>query len=251
MSDNAIGLIVLVGVFGAAMLGMILRPLLSQHHLSADTKDSVKLGMGLVGTMAALILGLLVAAAKSAYDTEKSEVIQLAAKIAFLDRVLASYGPESVEARHLLRSMVESALSRMWPEERVRAAQLDPSGSGAEDLNKAIHKLSPQNELQSAYKSQAVGVTSDIGQLRWLLYEQSGSSISKPLLIVVIAWLAIIFLSWGLFAPLNSVAISALLLAALSVSGAIFLILELDQPFDGMIQISSAPMRNALSHLGK
>lgn len=251
MSDSAIGLIVLVGIFGAAMLGMILRPLLSQHHLSADTKDSVKLGMGLVGTMAALILGLLVAAAKSAYDTEKSEVIQLAAKIAFLDRVLASYGPESVEARHLLRSMVESALSRMWPEERVRTAQLDPSGSGAEDLNKAIHKLSPQNELQSAYKSQAVGVTSDIGQLRWLLYEQSGSSISKPLLIVVIAWLAIIFLSWGLFAPLNSVAISALLLAALSVSGAIFLILELDQPFDGMIQISSAPMRNALSHLGK
>lgn len=251
MNDNTIGLLVLACIFGASLVGMLLRPLLSQHHLSADTKDSVKLGMGLVGTMAALILGLLVAAAKSAYDTEKNEVIQMAAKIAFLDRVLASYGPESVDARHLLRSMVESALIRMWPDERARGSQLDPSGSGTEDLNKAIHKLSPQNELQSAYKSQAVGVVSDIGQLRWLLFEQSGSSISKPLLLVVITWLAIIFLSWGLFAPNNSISICALLLSALSVSGAIFLILELDQPFDGMIQISSSPMRSALAHLGK
>ena len=251
MSDNAIGLIVLVCIFGASLLGMLLRRALSEHHLSADTKDSVKLGMGLVGTMAALMLGLLVAAAKSSYDTEKSEVIQMAAKIAFLDRVLANYGPESADCRALLRRMVESALTRMWPEERSRNAQLDPSGSGAEELHKAIQKLAPRNDVQVSLKSQAVGVTSDLGQLRWLLFEQSGSSISMPLLTVVILWLAIIFLSWGLFAPANAIAVTALLLAALSVSGAIFLILELDQPFDGLIHISSGPMRNALAHLGK
>ena len=251
MSDNAMGLIVLVCIFGASLLGMLLRPALSQQHLSADTKDSVKLGMGLVGTMAALILGLLVAAAKSAYDTEKNEVIQMAAKIVFLDRVLANYGPESADTRVALRRMVEGSLSRIWPEERSHNAQLDPGGSGAEELNKAIQKLVARNEVQLSLKSQAVGVASDLGQLRWLLFEQSGSSIAMPLLIVVIAWLAIIFASWGLFAPFNSIAITALLLAALSVSGAIFLILELDQPFDGLIQISSGPMRNALSHLGK
>ena len=251
MSDNAIGLLVLVCIFGASLLGMLLRPSLAQHHLTADTKDSVKLGMGLVGTMAALILGLLVAAAKSAYDTEKNEVIQLAAKMVFLDRVLANYGPESADTRVLLRRVVEGALSRMWPEERSQNAQLDPIGSGAEELHKAIQKLSPQNDVQLSLKSQAVGVASDLGQLRWLLFEQSGSSLSMPLLIVVISWLAIIFASWGLFAPSNSIAIASLLLAALSVSGAIFLILELDQPFDGLIQISSGPMRNALSHLGK
>jgi hypothetical protein len=105
--------------------------------------------------------------------------------------------------------------------------------------------------MQGSLKSQAVGVASDFGQLRWLLFEQSGSSISMPLLIVVISWLSIIFASWGLFAPSNSIAIASLLLAALSVSGAIVLIPELDQPFDGLIQISSGAMRNALSHLGK
>jgi hypothetical protein len=251
MSDNAIGLLVLVCIFGASLLGMLLRPALSQHHLSPDTKDAVKLGMGLVGTMAALILGLLVAAAKSAYDTEKNEVTQMAAKIIFLDRVLANYGPESADTRLLLRRMVEGAVNRMWPEERSHNAQLDPAGSGHEELHKAIQKLSPRNDVQLSLKSQAVGVASDLGQLRWLLFEQSGSSISMPLLIVVVVWLAIIFASWGLFAPSNAIAIASLLLAALSVSGAIFLILELDQPFDGVIHISSAPMRNALAHLGR
>jgi hypothetical protein len=251
MSDNAIGLLVLACIFGASLLGMLMRPALSQHHLSADTKDSVKLGMGLVGTMAALILGLLVAAAKSAYDTEKSEVTQMAAKLVFLDRVLANYGPESADSRALLRRMVEGSLSRMWPDERSHHSQLEPIGSGAEEVNKAIQKLAPRNDVQGSLKSQAMGVVTDVGQLRWLLFEQSGSSISMPLLIVVISWLAIIFFSWGLFAPSNSIAIAALLLAALSVSGAIFLILELDQPFDGLIHISSAPMRNALAHLGK
>ena len=207
--------------------------------------------MGLVGTMAALILGLLVAAAKSAYDTEKNEVTQMAAKLVFLDRVLANYGPESAETRVVLRRMVEDSLSRMWPDERSHNAQLDPIGSGGEEVQKAIQKLAPRNDVQGSLKSQAVGVVSDLGQMRWLLFEQSGSSISMPLLIVVISWLAIIFFSWGLFAPSNSIAIAALLLAAVSVSGAIFLILELDQPFDGLIHISSAPMRNALAHLGK
>ena len=251
MSDNAIGLLVLVCIFGASLLGLLLRRALSPHHLSADTKDAVKLGMGLVGTMAALILGLLVAAAKSSYDTEKSEVIQMAAKIAFLDRMLANYGPESADTRVSLRRTVEGAVRRMWPEERSTHAQLDPTGSGTEELYNAIQKLTPKNDLQHALKSQAGGVASDLAQLRWLLFEQSGSSISMPLLIVVISWLAIIFLSWGLFAPMNSVAIASLFMAALSVSGAIFLILELDQPFDGLIQISSRPMRNALVHLGK
>ena len=251
MSDNAIALLVLACIFGASLLGMLMRPALSQHHLTADTKDSVKLGMGLVGTMAALILGLLVAAAKSAYDTEKNEVTQMAAKLVFLDRVLANYGPESADTRVVLRRMVEGSISRMWPDERSHHAQLEPIGSGAEEVHKAIQKLAPRNDVQVSLKSQAVGVGSDLGQLPWLLFEQSGRSISMPLLIVVISWLAIIFFSWGLFAPSNIIAFAALLLAAVSVSGAIFLILELDQPFDGLIHISSAPMRNALARLGK
>ena len=251
MSDNAIGLLVLVTIFGASLLGMLLRRALSQHHLSSDTKDSVKLGMGLVGTMAALILGLLVAAAKTSYDSEKKEVTQMAAKIVFLDRVLARYGPESTESRGVLRRVVDNAINRMWPEERSAHAQLDPAGSGQDELYGAIQKLAPKNDSQHSLRSQALGVAGELSQVRWLLFEQSGRSISMPLGVVVIVWLAIIFASWGLFAPNNAVAIIALLLSAVSVSGAIFLVLELDQPFDGIIHISSEPMRNALAHLGK
>src|SRR6185503_5998663 len=94
-------------VFGAALLGMLLRYVLPEHHFSSDTKDTVKLAMGLVATMAALILGLLVASAKSTYDAESSGVTQMAAKIIFLDRVLANYGDETKEARELFRRTVQ------------------------------------------------------------------------------------------------------------------------------------------------
>jgi len=117
-------------------------------------------------------------------------------------------------------------------------------------LPKAIQRLTPQDDAQRAFKVQAAGIASELGQMRWLMFEQAGSSISMPLLLVVIAWLAIIFGSVGLFAPSNATVVASLMLAALSVSGAIFLILELDPPFGGLISIPSKPMTSALSHLG-
>jgi len=225
--------------------------MLPEEHLNPDTKDAVKVGMGLVATMAALVLGLLVASTKGAYDTQKNEVTQMAAKIVFLDRVLANYGSETGETRDLLRRSVGSAINRMWPDRKIsQPAQLDPSATSGEAFFNSIQQLSPQNDAQRSLKSQAVQVTTDVGQMRWLLFEQTESSISLPMLIVLIAWLAIIFMSVGLFASPNATVVIALMLSALSVAGAIFLILELDMPFDGVIQISSAPMRNALNHLG-
>jgi hypothetical protein len=215
----------------------------------SETKDAVKVGMGLVATMAALVLGLLVASTKGSYDAQKNEVTQMAAKTVFLDRVLANYGSETAETRDLLRRSVGSAINRMWPDRKV-AAQLDPSASSGEGIFNSIEKLSPQNDVQSSLKSQAAQIATDLGQMRWLLFEQTESSISVAMLIVLISWLAIIFTSAGLFGPPNATVIIALMLAALSVSGAIFLILELDMPFDGVIQISQKPMYNALIHLG-
>jgi hypothetical protein len=251
MNPHIVALAVVTCVFGAVLLGMRLRAALPAHHLSDETKDAVRIGMGLVATMAALILGLLVASAKGSYDTEKSEVTQMAAKIAFLDRVLVNYGPEAQPARQMLRQAVEGAIVRIWSEAPSGTGPADPSSAWSEALPKAIQKLSPQDDAQRVFKAQAAAVTADLGQLRLLLFEQAGTSISQPLLIVVIVWLAIIFGSVGLFAPWNSTVVIALMLAALSVSGAIFLILELDQPFGGVIQISSASMRNALEHLGR
>ena len=238
-------------LFGAGLLGVRVRAALPEDHLSSETKDAVKVGMGLVATMAALVLGLLVASTKSSYDAQKNEVTQMAAKSVFLDRVLANYGSESAESRDLLRRSVGSAISHMWPDKKSsQAAQLDPSASSGEAFFNSIQKLSPQNDVQRSLKSQAAQIATDLGQMRWLLFEQTETSISVAMLIVLISWLAIIFVSAGLFAPPNATVVIALMLAALSVAGAIFLILELDMPFDGVIQISQKPMYNALIHLG-
>jgi hypothetical protein len=251
MSAIAISFLVFASLFLGVIVGMFLRSMLPEKHLSADSKDTIKLGTGLIGTMAALLLGLLVASAKSSYDTEKGELTQMAGKISFLDRALANYGSETHEARDVLRSSVVKLIDQMWPQDATKTAQLDPATSSGEALFEALHRLAPRTEEQTALKGQALGIAWDIGQTRWLLYSQRESSISMPMLIVVIFWLTTIFVSYGLFAPHNITVVATMILCALSVAGAIFLVLELDRPFGGTIQISNTAIGSALNDLGK
>jgi hypothetical protein len=186
MNPSAVSALVFVCLFGVGFLATRLRAMLPEHHLGTDTKDTVKLAMGLVATMTALVLGLLVASAKGSYDAEKSGVVTMSAKLVMLDKELAHYGPEAAPARGLLRDAVGGMAARLWPNARSKAAQLDPSGNAGDALFDAIENLSPQNDAQRSLKSQAQGGAIDLGQMRWLLFEQSGTSISTPLLAVVI-----------------------------------------------------------------
>src|SRR5215471_3856935 len=251
MNTALTGLIVFGCLVGAVLLGMSLRRLLPEHHLSADSRDVIKLAIGLIATMSALVLGLLVSSAKGSYDTERSEVIQMAAKVAFLDRLLAVYGPEAAEARVRFHGAVKEAVQQMWPEETRQPAQLAPNAQAGNALYGVIQALSPQNDAQRKLKEQAISVGIDIGQLRSLLVAQGVPSISTPMLIILVSWLAIIFLGFSALAPPNITAMLALIVSAVAVSGAIFLILELDQPFSGVIRIPSEPMVNALGQLAK
>jgi hypothetical protein len=233
------------------MLGMALRRILPEHHLSADSKDVIKLGMALTATMSALVLALLINSAKGSYDTQRSEVTQLSANLILLDRVLAHYGPETRTARDLLSHTAAGMIDRIWPEDHYRATAPGPTVPGAEDFYDKIQELTPQNEVQRALQAQALKMSIDLAQTRFMLFEQGGRSIPMPFLVLLIFWVTIIFLSFGLFAPPNATVIATLFLCALSVSGAIFMILELDRPFGGVVQISSTPMRNAIAQLGK
>lgn len=248
MSAIGIGLIVLVCVFGGSILGMVLHTVLPEQHLSADSKDVIKLGMGLIATMSALVLALLTNSAKGSFDTQRNELTQMSANIILLDRVLAHYGPETKDARDLLKGTVNNMINRMWPQEGS-GPQLQPVA--AEAFYDKIQALSPQNDVQRQLQAQAVKISVDIGQSRWLLFEQGGRSIPMPFLVLLIFWVTVIFLSFGLFAPRNATVIVTLFLCALSLSGAIYLILELDHPFGGLVQISSAPLRSALSQIDK
>ena len=236
---------------GAVLVGRMIRRLLPNEHLATESRDGIKLAIGLVSTMAALVLGLLVSSAKSSYDTERSEVIQMAAKVAFLDRVLATYGPEAADARGGFHDTVKDAVKQMWPEEAGLPARLDPNTQTGNALYVAVQNLSPRDDTQRKLKDQATSLTTDLGQLRSLLQAQSVPSISKPMLIILVSWLVIIFLGFSVLAPSNPTVMFAFIISAVAVSGAIFLILELDQPFSGFLRISSEPMVNALNQMAK
>ena len=223
----------------------------SEERLSKSTKDTVKLATGLVSTMSALVLGLLVSSAKSSYDTVRSEVIEMSSKAIFLDRVLAGYGPETAEARVHLREAAEESAARMWPTESRRPIDLNPAREAGNAVYMSIQSLTPKDDTQRNLKTEASNTAVEIGKTRTLLVAQSVPSVSKLMLAVLISWLVIIFFSFSMLAPTNTPAITALMVSALSVCGAILLILELDRPFGGLIGISSEPMRNALAQLAK
>lgn len=253
MSSMSIALIIFACIFGGALCGMVVSMLLPGHHLSKESQDTVKLGAGLVATMAALVLGLLVGSSKSAFDTIDAGITEVGAKTILLDRILAHYGPETMEIRAMVRGNVESALHNLWPEEMSKQAKPDTieKGIGLETIQRKIRELTPTSDNQRLLQTQALQVSSDLAQLRWMLFEKRQKPLPKTLLVVLGFWLAMLYTSYGLFAPRNGTVITVLFVSALSVSGAIFLILEMSGPLDGMIKVSSAPFHKALNSLGR
>ena len=228
---------------------MGLRAIIPQHHLDPDTKDLIKLGVGLIGTMAALVLGLLVATTKGSYDTKKSELAQMAGNVILLDRILAHYGAEAADARDALRTTVAAMVGGGISHNNLEQLGGRPRPDREVVFDK-IQDLTPQTEAQRTLKGQAESLAINLGETRWLLFAQSGTSISAPFLVIVVFWLTVLYLSFGLFAPANGTAFTTLFVSAVSVAGAMFLILELDHPFSGFMQIPDTPLRNALAVLG-
>ena len=254
MSSLAISGIVFACIFGGTLLGMLLRAVLPEKHLNPESRDLVKLGMGLIGTMTALVLGLLIASAKSSFDAQRNGLAQMSGNLIFLDRTLAHYGPESKDVRGMLKASVEDTLQQMWPQESPEAGpKRHSSGTEGkyEGLYEKIQELTPKTDAQRTWQAQALKTAMDIGQARWLLFAKKGSSIPTPFLVIMVAWLTLILASFSLFAPPNLTAFVTLLICALAISSAIFLILELDRPFDGIIQISSASLRSAKEQFGR
>jgi Protein of unknown function (DUF4239) len=248
----SVSLIAFATIFGGAFIGAYLRHGLPAHHLGDATKDIVRLGTGLLGTLSALVLGLPIASANSSYDTQSSYVRRLTANLILLDEILDQYGPESRVARDLLRRSTRPLVDRMWRRSNVDGEKLGPFRASAEaELAYAeIQDLSPTNDTQRSLKNQALQTFTDLAQARLELFARAGSAISTPFLAMLIFWLTIIFASFSLFTPLNPTLIVIICIFALSASGAIYLILELSQPFGGLIQIPSSPLLNALGPVG-
>jgi hypothetical protein len=250
MNDLVVSAIVFACIFGGALLGYLLRASLPKGDLSAETRDAVKVATGTIATMTAVVLGLLLAAAKGFYDNQSHEVTEMSARIVLLDRMLAHYGPEAKGARDALRDSAVRLLDKMWMRPGAVSTQVEPAMAGEVVYDK-IQELSPQNELQRSLHDRALNLAVEIGQIRWLMFEQASLPISKTMLAVVIFCLTITFTGFSLHAAPNPTVIVTLVLCALAVSSTLFLILEMYQPLQGVVRISSDPLRNAIAHLGQ
>src|SRR5262245_52391747 len=251
MNEEFTPLVVAGFLVVACLLGRTLNHFMPQHYLTAETKDSMKLAVGWVATMSALILGLLVNSAKTNYDAQRNTVIQLSAKVSLLDRGLALYGPETSEARGSLRAATEDLVSNLWPENSEVKPLLSPEAQAGASIYIGVSTLSPRDDTQRMLKTQCLTLVTQIGELRALMVAQAVTYISRPLLVILVAWLVVVFLTFSVIAPRSVTALTILIVSALSISGAIFLILELDRPFSGLIRIPNEPLLRALSTMGK
>lgn len=252
MSSLQTSLIALACLTAGFLLGVWLQYRLPDHHLSKESQDTVKLGTGIVATMSALVLGLLVSSAKSSFDLMNVSIAQNGARIIQFDHLLAEYGPETRTIRAQLKQSIAERVEKVWI----------PSGSGESglravekstailDMQTALRGLTPRNELQRSALNQALQICNEMWQNRLLVIEEQQEPLPPVFLVLLVFWLTMLFLSFGLFAPGNATVFGVLLVCALSVSSAIFLTLEMNHPLDGFIRASNAPLVKALELIG-
>lgn len=253
MTEFEIVLVVFAVVLGATLLGVGLRPYLVKHELDDQTKDVVRLAMGFVGTMAALVIGLLLYSAKGSYEDQRAALEDIAVSLALLDATLDQYGPESNVARGTIRDVAALMIDRLWPDDVGT-----PSSLGSAEMTEAGHRiydelldLEPKDDAQQLLKLQSLQLGITLTRDRLMLIAQHGTRDIPPLFIVVLtAWLCVLFTSFGLFGKPNVTVIGSLLLSGMAVSGAMFLILELDRPFQGLIEIPAEALKQVYANLG-
>lgn len=251
MRSILISSMVFLVVFSGALVGIRLQRVLPENQLGAEAKDVIRVATGLLVTMTALVLGMLVSTANSAYQDRKNELAEMGSNFVLVDGLLASYGPQSQAIRLELRGLAENGLERIWPSRASEGPQLRPKDN-SQLFYDQLEMLVPKNETQAATKAAAISAAISLRHTYWLMFlgtEQS--SLSLPLLGVVVLWLTFIFTSFGLFAPGTRTILVTLLACALAVSGAVFIIMAMYTPFSGVMKISSAPIRNALSVMGQ
>jgi hypothetical protein len=251
MSAVGISAIAFASIFGAALLGMLLRSIVPERYLSAESKEVVTLGAGMIVTMSAMLLGLLISSTRTSYEEKRTQVIRMTAHVIELDLLLKDYGPEAQPARQVMRDAVPAMIESIWRENasRFRADANAVPDAGAEAVLSGIVGLSPRDDDQRARRERALQVGIDLAQIQLLLFAQPINAISTPFITVLVLWLAFIFATFSVHARANVLIVVVLFVCALAASSAIFLILDLDSPFAGLLQIPSAPLHNALPPL--
>jgi hypothetical protein len=251
MDAPVTSLLVAAVVFASSLVGLWLGRVLPEAHLSKETQDVVRLGTGMLSVLASLVLGLLIATAKSSYDATDTAIRSYAADLILLDETLRDYGDAALPPRRLVRRYTETLLHKTWLYGGTRQYMLEDGAAGAlmERVRESIRGLEPADAGQKWLQDQALQVNISLLRQRWLLIERSGPSVRPATIGILVSWVSVIFASFGLNAPRNATVVAAFLLCALAIGSAIFLILQLDSPFSGVMRISSQPVETSLSHM--
>jgi hypothetical protein len=251
VTSGWIFLLSFISIMAGVALGMVLHARLRAFRLNAETKEVVRLGASLLATLAAVVISLMIASAKTSFDTQDAHFRQLAANLVLTDQLLAQYGPEVASIRKLMREDVPAAIDRIWREKATGALQSTAftASSISEQLYGAVEKLSPANDLQRALKLRIEQASTDVARARLLMFADTDTPIPTPFLLILIFWLTAIFTSFSLFVEPGIVVVSALLIFALSVSSALFLVSDLSRPFVGLMQVSSDQLMQSLAPL--
>jgi hypothetical protein len=250
-SAALIGLVIFIIILLGAMAGWAAGAHLPEHHTTSETRNAVSVSMAVVGTVSALVLGLLISQANNAFLARSDEVTQLAANIARLDRLLRHDEPETSAARATLKRYAEQKLEDLFPKSPAAPRVDNPATNDMLDrLVDQLEAIQPTAQQQWLV-ARALQLASDISGTRWMLAEQSRQTLPTPFLVLITFWLTLLFASFGLFSPRNLTVGVALMLCALAVSGAIEMILELEQPFTGMIRLSPLQLQDTVAALGR
>lgn len=253
ISPPTISMIVLACVLASAAIGLWARNVLPEQHLASETKEVVRLGTGLVATIAALVLSLLISSAQTSFDRTSDEMLQNAAKALVLDRLLAEYGAETKDVRALLKSSYARRIEMLFSTKQAKRDRVDGKRTVAreERVDAKLLHLVPAGAAQERLLSRALEINGEIELTSVLMHVQQEEGMPMPLLIVLVVWLSVIFATFGLFAPRNGMVVLSLSVCAASAAGAVFLILEMNTPFSGILNLSDRPMVETLARLGE
>ncbi|HEX3399704.1 MAG TPA: hypothetical protein VHT74_05190 [Acetobacteraceae bacterium] len=246
----AISLFVTACVFIGGLSGLLLHPKLPQSHLTRETQDVVRLGIGMLSVLASLVLGLLIATAKGSSDTTDRDIRSYAADVIVLAETLRDYGADAATPTSLLRQFTTETLHDIWPEGGAAPALADPrTGQTLEHVREAIRALRPVDAGQQWLQDQALTLVTSLLRQRWQLIEHQGPNVRPVVLVILVSWITVIFASFGLNAPRNATVVVAFMVCSMAIGGSVFLIIEMDNPFQGALQIPRAPMANALAQM--
>lgn len=249
MLETSIAVAVCVALIVAALGSRALYERLPERHRVSETENIVRLIANIFVVLASLVLGLMINSARTTFDGVDKAVHAYATQIILLDRVMRQYGPETEPARQSLRAYVDQAARRMAQSDPVLGSRT--AESLLNDVGNGLRALKPVDADRAELKQRAERRFETVYEMRWALVEQSEGSIPLPLTLLLVAWLMMVFASYGYRAPHNVVMVASFVVSAALIAGTIYLTLDMDIPFDGTIQVSPLPLERALAEMSK